>query len=41
MFIGKFITFKNIRCGLTDGGLGFNSSFSDGASGDGSGLSIE
>lgn len=37
----KEITFKNNRCGYTDGGLGFSSSFSDGASGDGSGLSIE
>jgi hypothetical protein len=32
---------KNIRCGFIDGGLGFNSSLSDGANGDGSGLSIE
>jgi len=39
--IGNEFTFKNIRCGLTDGGLGFNSTFSDGASGDGSALSIE
>jgi hypothetical protein len=35
------MTFKNIRCGLTDGGLGFNLSFSDGASGDGSDLPME
>jgi hypothetical protein len=35
------ITLKNIRCGLTDGNFGFNSSFCDGANGDGSGLSIE
>jgi hypothetical protein len=35
------MTFKNIRCGLTDGGLGFNSCFSDGASGDGSDLLME
>jgi hypothetical protein len=35
------ITLRNIRCGFTDGGFGFNSSFSDGASGEGSALSIE
>jgi len=39
-FLG-IITLKNIRCGLIDGGLGFNCSFSDGARGDDSGLSIE
>ena len=35
------VTLRKMRCGLTEGGLGFNSSFSEGARGETSDLSME